>query len=93
MAPAEELLMTWDPRKKAGWMCHHHACARQRRLHAVVRRCWNGHRMELRYCDDHITRMMSLAMNAPGWLDDGSYLGTPLCQQCHAPLELVVERD
>lgn len=83
--------MSWDPRKTAGTMCNVHDCTTTRRLHGIRRRCGNGHRWVFRYCDEHISPMMTMALVAPGWLDDGSYAGTLLCRECDSPLELVLE--
>jgi hypothetical protein len=89
--------VTWDPRKTAGDMCHVWDCtATGPPLHGITRRCANGHRVTPRYCDDHITRMMDLAMRAPGVLPDGTFLGIPLCKECRpgiAELVLVLEGE
>lgn len=83
--------MTWDSRKTAGEMCHVWNCSETGRLHGITRRCDNGHTGTMRYCDDHITYMMSLAMTAPGRLPDGTHLGIPLCRECQAVARLVLE--
>lgn len=83
--------MAWNPRKDAGEMCYVWHCNEAGLLHGITRRCLNGHRRVLRYCDDHIEKMMALALHGPGPLEDGAFLGVPLCRECGEPEKAVLE--
>lgn len=84
--------MPWDPRKDAGEMCNVWNCRQEGPgLHAIVRRCVQGHRVTFMYCGAHIDEMMALALRPPGLIEDGTILGKLLCRECPDVLDVVLE--
>lgn len=83
--------MAYDQRKRDGVMCAHYSCAEMNDLHSIVRTCANGHRLVLRYCSNHIERMMEIALRTYESVDGGPPSDRIVCEKDYSLYELVTE--
>lgn len=86
--PAQRMCLTAIRRlKDEGVMCFFYSCYNEKNLHAIVRRCSQGHTKTIRYCDKHIDHIMLMATED----QRGIHVGKPVCTICYSFLELVTE--